>query len=529
MGAPPPSSQTTPLPDDLPFRIISRTIGLGAYAFIRKACPTDQPKPVIAVKFINKAHAFRQGRLQPKQLQKELALHKFLGKHQNIIHFLASGEDVSWTWIAMELADGGDLFDKIEADVGVGMDIAHFYFTQLISAVSYMHSKGVAHRDIKPENILLSGEGNLKLADFGLAALFRKVGESQVRLCNTVCGSPPYIAPEIVSGKRHKRQDILASGYAPDICDIWSCGVVLFVLLVGNTPWDEPTQQSYEFNQYVASNGRMGDDLWKKIPSEILSLLRGMLKLNPKERFTLDEVRTHPWFTRHNPHLSSSGTAANPISLATQMLENLRIDFNAQPTLSQRDSQNDAMDLDIPRFAATQPETPLDNNPFDWEKPPRIAAAGVSASQPMHHTRISHGLLDQIADDPSLSQFTPTPSVPLSLTQMAKRFRDIVPAYSLARFLSPLSLSLLAPLLVEALHNLGVASRVQEAAEGQVWIKIDTHDTRQQALKGTITAERISEELVEVRFVKAKGDPLQWRRFFKKVVVLCKDGILVPG
>ena len=72
----------------------------------------------------------------------------------------------------MELAEGGDLFDKIESDVGVGEDVAHLYFTQLISAMTYMHSKGVGHRDLKPENILLSAEGNLKIADFGLATLF---------------------------------------------------------------------------------------------------------------------------------------------------------------------------------------------------------------------------------------------------------------------------------------------------------------------------------------------------------------------
>ena len=166
---------------------------------IRKACPYNRTEPVIAVKFIHKEHAFRHGKMRPKQLQLEIMLHKHLGKHKNIIEFLSAGDSPAYAWIAMELATGGDLFDKIEADVGIGEDIAHFYFTQLMNAVSYMHSKGVAHRDIKPENMLLSADGDLKIADFGLAALFKK--DNEVRLTNTICGSPPYIAPEVVAGK----------------------------------------------------------------------------------------------------------------------------------------------------------------------------------------------------------------------------------------------------------------------------------------------------------------------------------------
>jgi serine/threonine-protein kinase Chk1 len=454
----------------------------------------------------------------------ELMLHQYLGKHKNIIELLTHGEDTLYTWIAMELAEGGDLFDKIEADEGVGEDIAHFYFVQLMNAVGYMHAKGVAHRDIKPENLLVSGEGNLKLADFGLAALFRKDGTQ--RLCNTVCGSPPYIAPEIVKGQRTKRPDVLDVGYAPNISDIWSCGVVLFVLLVGNTPWDEPTARSYEFNEYLQSDGRTGDDLWLKLPQEVLSLLRGMLKLDSSRRFTLDEIRTHPWFTRPNQHLSSKGEAANPIHLATQMMESMRIDFSAAPR-SQRIT--DSMDIDQdPGFAATQPETPMVEGSFDWEP-----TEGISRSQPMRSraragTQVSSSMMDRLAEDPALSQFTQNPSVPISLTQAAKRFGDIVPSHSLARFVSTLPLALLVPSVVEGLHRLGVPVTVIER-DHQALIRIKTVDGRRQALHGTVTIEQYNEELCEVRFNKAKGDPLEWRRFFKKICAVCKDAIYVPG
>lgn len=470
----------------------------------------------------------------------------------------------------MELADGGDLFDKIEADEGVGEDIAHFYFTQLISAVGYMHSKGIAHRDIKPENVLLSGEGDLKLADFGLAALFKKDG--QLRLCNTVCGSPPYIAPEIVSGRRSKRADILDVGYAANICDVWSCGVVLFVLLVGNTPWDEPTMRSDEFKEYVETDGRTTDELWQQLPPEIISLLRGMLKLDPATRFTLDEIRTHPWFTRKNPYLSSSGRNANPVGLATQMLSQLRIDFSRAPTQSQRGFTQDseAMEVDsaptrsranpanINMISSTQPETPMNDTPFDWERPPRLASHdGFSNSQPASNnqrltyqtqqiastpflSQLPSSTQDILSQDPSMTQFTPTPSVPLTLTQAARKFKDVIPSYSLARFISPLAMSLLIPLLVEAIHKLGVpVSHITEEQiaewerEGSASVRVKMADGRRQGLNGHIVVEKVwYDEFTpysEVRFVKASGDPLEWRRFFKNVVVSVGDVVLRPG
>lgn len=464
----------------------------------------------------------------------------------------------------MELAEGGDLFDKIEADEGVGEDIAHFYFSQLVSAVGYMHSMGIAHRDIKPENVLLSAEGDLKLSDFGLAALFKKDG--QLRVCNTVCGSPPYIAPEIVSGRRSKRADMLDVGYMANICDVWSCGVVLFVLLVGNTPWDEPTMRSEEFKEYVETGGHTTDELWEQLPVEIVSLLRGMLKLDPAERFTLDEIRTHPWFTRKNPYLSSSGRSANPVGLATQMLSQLRIDFTRGPAQSQRGfSQDaDAMDIDsdprrssaINLLSSTQPETPVAETPFDWERPPRLASHdGISASQPTNDrqqtayrsqnisstplmSQLPSSTQDMLSQDPSMTQFSQSHGVPMTLTQAARKFADVMPSHSLARFISPRAMSLLIPLLLEALHRLGVPApsfTEQSIAEcerqGSASIRVKMADGRRQGLNGHILVEKAvyeGMEYNEVRFVKASGDPLEWRRFFKNVVVCVGDVVLRP-
>ncbi|KAI9682960.1 MAG: Chk1 protein kinase [Trizodia sp. TS-e1964] len=546
-------SQLPPLPDNLPFRVISKAIGRGAYATIKKAAPLESDTPIFAVKFIHKAYAVGHGRITQKQIFMEVRLHKHIGSHQNIIEFYSSDEDNTWRWIAMEFAEGGDLFDKIEADVGVSEDVAHFYFTQLVAGVSFMHSRGVGHRDIKPENILLSDSGNLKLADFGLATLFLYEGRRKSTI--TMCGSPPYIAPEVIRcGKslvvKEEKQEI---GYAPDLADMWSCGVVLFVLLVGNTPWDEPTANSWEYEAYVEGNGKSEDELWKKPPPETLSLLRGMMKIDPSSRFTFEDVRRHPWYTRSNPYLSDDGKSNNPVSLATTMLENLKIDFSQDPTASQMASRHrlsgDAMDIDAPeeihtRFAATQPEAPINDVLFEWERPPRIMAnIGWSASQPVRRgpkPSAYNAARNYLSEDPSMSQFTGTPQVPLSLTQHAQSFKDIVPSYSLTRFYSHLSHSLLLPLLSEALQRLGVPtpsfSRTSLAGSDEcVWIKIKTMDGRHCALQGDILVEKTGiewcnegDELLEVRFVKMKGDPLEWRRWFKKVTVLCKEGVYVP-
>ena len=429
----------------------------------------------------------------------------------------------------MELASG-DLFDKIEADVGIGEDIAHFYFSQLVGAVGYMHSRSVAHRDIKPENILLA-DGELKLADFGLAVLFAHKGE--YKPCQTVCGSPPYMAPEVVpkGGFTGRKTE----PYQGDMADIWSVGIVLFVLLVGNTPWDEPTMNSYEFRDYVENGAH--DELWEKIPLQAKSLLRGMLRIDAGQRMTFEDVRRHPWYTRPNPLMTRDGRAANPVGLATQMLENLRIDFQSDPMASsQRPSTRhnpNGMDIDDDggRLALTQPETPVAEVMFDWERPAQLAQHDrVSASQPVAglHGPTGFTTADRFNQDPALSQFTATPSVPLSVTQQARRFRDILPEHSLTRFLSFMDFPLLLPLLCEALQRLGIPTRAEQGGEGKAVIPIKTRDQRKCRLVGTIVVEAADEEVWEVRFLKATGDPLEWRRLFKKVAVLCKDAILRP-
>ncbi|KAI5865841.1 Pkinase-domain-containing protein [Durotheca rogersii] len=550
-------SQLDPLPNDLPFRFISKTIGRGAYASIKKAIPLDAPSPVFAVKLIHKGYAVKHGRISAKQIAMEVSLHSHIGQHPNVIEWFATGEDHVWRWIAMEYAEGGDLFDKIEADVGVTEDIAQVYFHQLISGISFIHSRGVAHRDLKPENILMSENGNLKLADFGMATMFEYKG--QRKLSATMCGSPPYVAPEVLAcGRGEKKPATEVSKYSAELVDIWSCGVILFVLLVGNTPWDEPTAQSWEYQEYVKSHGRSSDSLWERIPSDALSLLRGMISVEPAKRFSFAQIRQHPWYTRRNKFLADDGQISDPLNLATKMLENLRIDFSQPaPPASQRPSPPDAMDVDgtaaaaapPPRLSSTQPETPITDALFDWERPAPRALAAPSTQPAGAPVAVDAAtappsaadFFAALAEEPSMSQFSQTPGVPLTLTQRARRFRDIVPAHSFTRFFSHVPPRLLVQLLGDALHALNVPLPAAAAAAADpdpspqhvATLRVRTADERRQGLHGEILVDRYprapgARELLEVRFVKLKGDPLEWRRFFKKVVLLCKDGVYKP-
>ncbi|XP_044983818.1 CBL-interacting protein kinase 29-like [Hordeum vulgare subsp. vulgare] len=154
-------------------------------------------------------------------------------------------------------------------------DLARHYFRQLVSAVRYCHSRGVYHRDIKPENLLLDGEGELKVADFGLGAI------ADGSLHHTLCGTPAYVAPEILSKQ----------GHDPAKDDIWSCGVVLFVLAAGYLPFNDASLINMYRKIYA---GRFCCPNW--FSPALRHLLRRILDPNPATRIDMDGIMEHPWF-----------------------------------------------------------------------------------------------------------------------------------------------------------------------------------------------------------------------------------------
>ncbi|XP_018050813.1 PREDICTED: serine/threonine-protein kinase grp isoform X2 [Atta colombica] len=214
-------------------------------------------------------------------VRKETAIHRMLS-NSNIIQYFGKRSESNMEYIFLEYASGGELFDRIEPDIGMPMWGAQKYFRQLIYGVEYLHSRGVAHRDLKPENLLLDNNDNLKISDFGLATIYRMQGKE--RLLEKKCGTLPYVAPEV-----------LVRAYHAEPADIWSCGIILVALLAGELPWDQPLAECPE---YIAwKNGKyMSLTPWKKLDNSSLSLIRKILMDSSSARYKISDIKQHRWF-----------------------------------------------------------------------------------------------------------------------------------------------------------------------------------------------------------------------------------------
>ncbi|CAD6931699.1 unnamed protein product [Tilletia controversa] len=319
--------------------------------------PPPPPTGRSAVGFDAKGNPVQQQQQQQRHpvdrraLQKEVQIHSVL-KHSAVLEFIGAEEyggkarpvpsnTVPGLYIVLELAAGGDLFDKIAPDYGLEEDLAHFYFRQLIGGLEYIHSQGVVHRDIKPENLLLDAEGNVKLADFGLCSVYKYKGKE--REMHGACGSLPYIAPEM-NGKPYRGEPV----------DVWSAGVVLFALLVGNTPWDEPTSRSPEYMAYL-SGELFQYDPWTRLQPDSLSLVRKMLQPDPSKRLRIEQIKNHRWYKRENRFISSADRCTDPSLLAERLLHGLMVSGDMHATLKM-ELHSDGKRADVPDVIShTQP------------------------------------------------------------------------------------------------------------------------------------------------------------------------------
>lgn len=180
----------------------------------------------------------------------------------------------------MEYASGGELFDYIVQKQRVKEPEACKFFHQIIAGVEYLHKLNIVHRDLKPENLLLDFKNNIKIVDFGLSNTYKN-GET----LKTACGSPCYAAPEMIAGKRYHGSSV----------DIWSCGVILFALICGYLPFEDPnTSELYK----KILNGNF--TIPKFVSENSRDLIRSILETNPEKRFRIADIRKHAWYNQIN-------------------------------------------------------------------------------------------------------------------------------------------------------------------------------------------------------------------------------------
>ncbi|CAL9068194.1 unnamed protein product [Musa banksii] len=182
-------------------------------------------------------------------------------------------------YMVLEYVNGGELFDKISLKGKLSEKEGRRLFQQLIDAVSYCHDKGVYHRDLKPENVLVDAKGNIKVSDFGLSALPQHLGNDG--LLHTTCGSPNYIAPEILSNR----------GYDGARSDIWSCGVILYVILTGYLPFDD-RNLAVLYQKIVRGDTKI--PRWLSPGAQ--NILRRILDPNPVTRMNVAGIKADDWF-----------------------------------------------------------------------------------------------------------------------------------------------------------------------------------------------------------------------------------------
>lgn len=205
----------------------------------------------------------------------------------------------------MEYADGGELFDYIVKKKRLDENEAVFFMQQILSGVEYIHKNGIVHRDLKPENLLLDANRNIKIVDFGLSNQY-KPGEK----LKTACGSPCYAAPEMIAGKRYECLNV----------DIWSCGIILYAMLCGYLPFEDPNTNKL-YKKIMAGEYEVP----KILTADSRDILRNVLNVNPETRFKIDQIKESRWYNLTGSRYAVSGiiVGKDPIVAAEKLVQRM--------------------------------------------------------------------------------------------------------------------------------------------------------------------------------------------------------------
>ncbi|XP_062218255.1 CBL-interacting protein kinase 26-like [Phragmites australis] len=255
---------------------IGRQLGQGNFAKVYYARNLTSGQAV-AIKIIDKDKVVRVGLMV--QIKREISIMRLV-RHPNVLQLFEVMASKSKIYFVLEYVKGGELFNKI-SKAKFSEDVARRYFHQLISAVDYCHSQGVYHRDLKPENLLVDENENLKVSDFGLSALAES--KRQDGLLHTTCGTPAYVAPEVLSMR----------GYDGAKADIWSCGVILFVLVAGYLPFHD-TNLIEMYRKISKAEYRFP----RSFSVELKDLLFRMLDPDPSTRISIARIKRCIWYRK---------------------------------------------------------------------------------------------------------------------------------------------------------------------------------------------------------------------------------------
>ncbi|KAK8869825.1 hypothetical protein IAR55_000393 [Kwoniella newhampshirensis] len=305
-----------------PWRI-GRTIGKGASGRV-KIAKHSKTGQYAAIKIVPKHALLMTSRMSMSEagvkhdkavlgIEREIVIMKLVD-HPNVMSLYDVWETAKELYLVLEYVEGGELFDYLVSQGRLPPDEASRYFQQIIAGVDYCHRFNICHRDLKPENLLLDAEKNIKIADFGMAAL-----EPSDKLLETSCGSPHYASPEIVAGM----------SYHGAASDIWSCGVILFALLTGRLPFDD---ENIRVLLQKVKTGRFS--MPADLPNDAKDLIMRMLVVDPERRIPMHDIMRHPFFQRKQD--TDSGRRIN-------LVEPPRLEEIARPVRSERDIDRDIL------------------------------------------------------------------------------------------------------------------------------------------------------------------------------------------
>jgi len=275
---------------------LGKELGRGGFSIVREATNRVN-KEKVAVKFIEKKFVDQE---ELKLLQREIDIMARV-QHKNVLRLFEIFDTSQQLSLVMELVNGGELFYKI-VDKGSYSEMeARDIVRQLVEGVDYLHAQGIAHRDLKPENLLCSelddGTVVIKIADFGLSKAFS--GESALE---TSCGTPDYAAPEVL------RMD----GAYDKSVDLWSIGVITYVLLCGFPPFYGKSQAQL-FEKILNADFEFPEPEWTQISAEAKDFINHLLVLDVKQRYNTKQCLEHPWLKALS---TSNATSINPTSRA---------------------------------------------------------------------------------------------------------------------------------------------------------------------------------------------------------------------